>query len=130
MVQWIRIRVGCPYSGQLRDPLCLRLDSETNEDNESTGEGKQTSYPAFTRTVPNSPFRNPTPLDVPNLNSIPSLNLSPLPLWVTDTTTFRDKYTPTHSCVSTESRRAGTGEKFVVGYEPGLRMARRTEKGG
>ena len=48
------------------------LKSETNEDNESTEERKQISYPAFTRTVPNSSFGNSTLLDVPNLNGIHS----------------------------------------------------------
>ena len=52
--------------------MSARLKSETDKDNESTEEGKQTSYPAFTRAVPNSSFRNSTLLDVPNLNGIHS----------------------------------------------------------
>ena len=47
--------------------MSTRLESETNEDNEGTGEGKQTGYPTFTHTVPNSSFRNPTPLDILDL---------------------------------------------------------------
>ena len=40
---------------------------------------------------------------------------------------FRDKCTPTHSCVSAGSRRAGTGGKFVVGNSPGMGVARQCE---
>ena len=52
--------------------MSARLESETNKDNESTEEGKQTGYLAFTRTVINGIFRNPTPLEVSNLNGIRS----------------------------------------------------------
>ena len=51
---------------------CLRDLSQKHKNNESTGEGKQTSYPVLSRTVPNSPFRSQVNLGVPNLNGISS----------------------------------------------------------
>ena len=62
--------------------MSARLESEMKKDNESTEEGKQISYPAFTRTVSNSSFRNSTLFDVRNLNDVhssPYINL-PFPL--------------------------------------------------
>ena len=52
--------------------MSARLKSETNKDNESTEEEKQTSYPALARTVPNNLFCNSTFPNVPNLNGTPS----------------------------------------------------------
>ena len=51
--------------------MSARLKSETNKDNETTEEEKQT-YPAFARTVPNSRFCNSISPNVPNLNGTPS----------------------------------------------------------
>ena len=48
------------------------LKSETDKDNESTEEGKQTGYPTLARNVPNSRFCNSTSPNIPNLNGTPS----------------------------------------------------------
>ena len=104
--------------------MSARLKSETDKDNESTEEGKQTSYPALAIAyfVIQPLLTSRISMAAPPLPRI----ISPFP-WVTITTNFRGKCTPTHSCVSAGSRRAGTGRKFVVGYEPALRMARQCE---
>ena len=105
--------------------MSTRLESGMNEDNESTEEGKQTSYPAFTRTVPNSSFHNSTSPNIPNLNGILPLprSLSPFPSELPSPPLSGISVLPQ----SAGSRRAGTGGKFVVGYGPGLRMVRQGE---